>query len=148
MSSHPNYAKAYTSQHSFTPERDHLQSLKRDVYAASKSICLAQDSAAQAGLECDTLEKEISTLVHEIQNLKEELEETRRKNEEEGRVGRECRGRMERHRTRAEEVEQACPVQQELEGLRAAIERLKDRSKKHRKVITLYTSYQFVLPHT
>lgn len=113
----------------FPIEKEHLQSIKRDVCAASKSICLAQDRAAQVGLECGTLEKETAALVHEIQGLREELEETRRKTEEEYKLVRECREKMDRHRSRTDAAEQACPIQQELEGLRMAIDDLKDRSK-------------------
>ena len=111
----------------YSSEKDHLQSIKRDIYSASKAICLAQDQAGKTSLECENLEKEISTLVSEIQDMKSKLAVTREKIKEEGRVQQGCREKMERHKVGTEEVERCCPVQQELGELKRKITDLKDK---------------------
>ena len=65
----------------------------------------------------------------ETQELRLELKWTREVMEKERKVQQQYEEKMKRHRALTEEVEQASPVQQELEGLRKKISNLKERSE-------------------
>lgn len=65
----------------------------------------------------------------ETQELRLELKWTREVMEKERKVQQQYEEKMKRHRALTEEVEQASPVQQELERLRKKISRLKERSE-------------------
>jgi len=67
--------------------------------------------------------------VSETQELRLELKWTREVMEKERKVQQQYEEKMKRHRALTEEVEQASPVQQELEGLRKKISNLKERSE-------------------
>lgn len=88
-----------------------------------------EDKAAQTTQEKENLEKEINALVSETQELRLELKWTRELVEKERKVQQQYEEKMARHRALTEEVEQASPVQQELEALRKKIGSLKERSE-------------------
>ena len=110
-------------------EEEHLFSVGRQICAVAKGICLAEDEAAQITQEKENLEKEINSLVPETHELQLELKHTREMAEKERRVQLQYKEKMARYRARTEEVEQASPVQQELEELRKKINSMKERSK-------------------
>ena len=110
-------------------EEEHLCSVERHICAVAKGICLAEDEAARITLEKGNLEKEINSLVPETHELRLELKRTREMAERERRVQLQYKEKMARHRAMTEEVEQASPVQQELEELRRKINSMKERSK-------------------
>ena len=110
-------------------EKERLCSIEQHICGAAKGICLAEDKAAQTTQEKENLEKEINALVSETQELRLELKWTREVIEKERMVQQQYEEKMARHRALTEEVEQASPVQQELEGLRKKIGSLKERSE-------------------
>lgn len=110
-------------------EKERLCSIEQHICAVAKGICLAEDKAAQTTQEKENLEKEINTLVSETQELRLELKWTRELVEKERKVQQQYEEKMARHRALTEEVEQASPVQQELEALRKKIGSLKERSE-------------------
>lgn len=110
-------------------EKERLCSIEQQICAAVKGICLAEDKAAQTTQEKENLEKEINALVSETQEVRLELKWTRELIEKERKVQQQYEEKIARHRALTEEVEQASPVQQELEGLRKKIGSLKERSE-------------------
>ena len=110
-------------------EKERLCSIEQHICAAATGICLAEDKAAQTTQEKENLEKEINALVSETQELRLELKWTRELVEKERKVEQQYEEKMARHRALTEEVEQASPVQQELEALKKKIGSLKERSE-------------------
>lgn len=83
---------------------------------------------AQTSLECDDLEKETVSIISETQELKSKLKRVREGLQEERKFQQRYRDKIANHVARMVEVDQASPVQQELERLRRQIAELKEKS--------------------
>ena len=127
---------SYTHNFFLSQEKEYFHSVERDICAASKSICLSQDEAAQTSLACDNLEKEITVLISETQGLRSKLRGNQETLEMEGKLQQKYREKMMRHQVLTEEVEQSSPVQQELLELQRKIDELKERRKSDCCLIT------------
>ena len=109
-------------------DKEYLSSIEREICSTAKGICLTQDVVAQTSLECDNLEKETMSVISETQELKCKLKRVRESLQEERRFQQQYREKITNHTARMAEVDQASPVQQELEQLRRQIAELKEKS--------------------
>ena len=81
----------------------------------------------QTGLDCSNLEKETMSVISETQELKTKLSRVQESLRQEKQLQQQYGEKIANHKARMEEVDQASPVQRELEQLRKQIDELKEK---------------------
>ena len=109
-------------------EKEAMALEERNILAAARAICVAEDMAAEKKQSCCVVEEEIASLVHSSQLLGQQLEGVREDVERQTALQQSYRARMDAHSSRVSEEEQANPLQRELEEVTKKIAALKETS--------------------
>ena len=106
-----------------------MNSLQRDIDAASKSICLCQEETNKLTTVCSQLEKDMSSLVTDNAKLSLQLKLAEEEATKDTVVFEQQRTKMAAHREATKQVERSLPLQQKLESTQASIDSLKEKSE-------------------